>query len=451
MRNIYKFWFKNVACIIITLVLVGAFAFLWYTRLNVMLDKTFLLKGNYVVIGVYAVMTIFFLNFFGGYKIGVSKKSNVIISQVIGIFCTNAVDFVITVLIAGYLSYVPRIFFYCLVMFMVQILLAGVLSYFLMTLYTNIFPPAKMLHISGGNDNNLVAKFNTRGDKYIVTGDITYTVSIDEIGAEIRKYDGVIINDVPDEVRDKILEMCFNYGKKAYFMPKISDIIVRSSESLDVFDTPLFYSRNRAFSFFERMVKRCFDIVLASIGLVLLSPLMMGVSLAIHLYDRGPVFYRQTRYTINRKTFKIFKFRSMIQDAEKDGVARLATENDSRITPVGRFIRACRLDELPQFINILKGDMSFVGPRPERPEIADEYEKEMPEFAYRLKVKAGLTGYAQVYGKYNTTSLDKLKLDMMYVENCSLVLDLKLILLTLKVIFMKESTEGIEEGQTVAK
>ena len=140
----------------------------------------------------------------------------------------------------------------------------------------------------------------------------------------------------------------------------------------------------------------------------------------------------------------------MITDAEKDGVARLASANDDRITPIGKFLRACRLDELPQFFNIFVGDMSFVGPRPERPEIADEYTKEVPEFAFRLRVKAGLTGYAQVFGKYNTTSYDKLKLDMIYVENASLMTDLKLLLLTLKVIFIKESTEGLEQGQITA-
>ena len=144
------------------------------------------------------------------------------------------------------------------------------------------------------------------------------------------------------------------------------------------------------------------------------------------------------------------KFRSMITDAEKDGKARLATENDDRITPVGKFIRATRIDELPQFFNILKGDMSLVGPRPERPEINKEYYEELPEFAYRLRVKAGLTGYAQVYGKYNTTSYDKLKLDLIYVERCSILLDIQLILLTLRVVFTKDATEGLEEGQTNA-
>ncbi|MBQ2498547.1 MAG: exopolysaccharide biosynthesis polyprenyl glycosylphosphotransferase, partial [Bacteroidales bacterium] len=252
------------------------------------------------------------------------------------------------------------------------------------------------------------------------------------------------------ETRNKILKVCFAKGKRVYITPKISDIIMRSTDMLAVFDTPLVLANNSPISITERIIKRVFDIFFSAFCLIMLSPLMILVSLAIFLYDRGPVFYRQTRYTKGGKTFKILKFRSMIPNAEKDGVARLAADKDDRITPVGRFIRACRLDELPQFFNILAGDMSFVGPRPERPEIADEYVKELPEFEFRLKVKAGLTGYAQIYGKYNTTSYDKLKLDMIYVENCSLLMDLKLLLLTLKVIFIKESTEGLDEGQITA-
>jgi lipopolysaccharide/colanic/teichoic acid biosynthesis glycosyltransferase len=162
------------------------------------------------------------------------------------------------------------------------------------------------------------------------------------------------------------------------------------------------------------------------------------------------VFYKQTRCTIHQKEFKIIKFRSMKVDAEKDGVARLASENDDRITPIGHFIRRCRIDELPQLVNILKGEMSFVGPRPERPEIIAQYVKEMPEFVYRMKVKAGLAGYAQVYGKYNTTPYDKLKLDLTYIQNYSVWLDIKLMLLTLKILFQPDSTEGVDAGQVTA-
>ena len=172
---------------------------------------------------------------------------------------------------------------------------------------------------------------------------------------------------------------------------------------------------------------------------------MLLVAIAIKIQDGGDVFYKQVRLTKNEREFKIIKFRSMVMNAEKNTGVVLAKENDDRITPVGKFIRKVRFDELPQLINILNGDMSFVGPRPERPEIYDKICKNMPEFRYRLVVKAGLTGYAQVYGKYNTSLRDKLLLDLYYIENYSIIDDIKLILLTVKILFNKEATEGITE------
>ena len=292
---------------------------------------------------------------------------------------------------------------------------------------------------------------NHRGDKYRIAGILTADTPIEKIARAIPNYDAVLINDVPSELKNKILKVCFDQKKRVYFTPKISDIIVKEAEELNLFDTPLYLSRNIGFSTMQSVVKRAGDIVLALMGIILSSPIMLITAILIHSYDKGPVFYRQERYTIGKKRFKVLKFRSMIVDAEKGGKARLATENDDRITPVGHVIRATRIDEIPQFFNILKGDMSFVGPRPERPEIHEEYCLKVPEFDFRLSVKAGLTGYAQVYGKYNTTTYDKLKFDMIYVQKTSILLDLQLILLTLRVVFQKESTEGIEEGETTAK
>ena len=167
----------------------------------------------------------------------------------------------------------------------------------------------------------------------------------------------------------------------------------------------------------------------------------------IKMYDGGPVFFLQERVTKDRKRFMIYKFRSMIVDAEKNGMRR-ATNHDDRITPVGKFIRATRIDELPQLINIIKGDMSIVGPRPERWELDSAYTEKIPEFGSRLKVRAGLTGYAQEFGKYNTTPEDKLKWDLLYINQRSLLLDLKIILYTVKILFVPESTEGFEEDES---
>jgi lipopolysaccharide/colanic/teichoic acid biosynthesis glycosyltransferase len=189
------------------------------------------------------------------------------------------------------------------------------------------------------------------------------------------------------------------------------------------------------------------DLVLSLFALIVLSPVMAVVAILIHLEDGGPIFFRQERCTLNGEKFMILKFRSMIVDAEKDGRPRPAGEEDDRITKIGHFIRATRIDELPQLVNIIKGEMSIVGPRPERVEHVEKYCADIPEFIFRQKVKGGLTGYAQVYGKYNTSALDKLKLDMIYIVNYSILMDIQIIFETVKVIFSKESTEGFSSKQ----
>jgi lipopolysaccharide/colanic/teichoic acid biosynthesis glycosyltransferase len=216
-------------------------------------------------------------------------------------------------------------------------------------------------------------------------------------------------------------------------------------------DMPVLICGKGELSLSDEFVKRLFDIVISVCVLFLLWPVMFVTAVLIKVYDNGPVLYKQKRLTIHGKMFTVYKFRSMVVDAEGDGVARLAKQKDGRITPVGRIIRKIRIDELPQLFNVIKGDMSIVGPRPERPEIAAQYEKAFPEFSYRLKVKAGLTGYAQVVGRYNTDPYDKLMWDLMYIESYSFLLDIKLILMTIKILFIPESTQGIEGGSTTAK
>ena len=251
--------------------------------------------------------------------------------------------------------------------------------------------------------------------------------------------------------RNIILKQCVAKGVQVYVIPRIGDVIMSGAERMHMFHLPMLrvgrYNPNPEYLF----IKRVFDLFVSGLALVLLSPIMVAVGLAIKATDGGPAFYKQCRLTKDGKTFNVLKFRSMRVDAEKDGVARLSTgDNDDRITPIGKFIRKCRLDELPQLINIFKGQMSIVGPRPERPEIAEQYYEELPEFALRLQAKAGLTGYAQVYGKYNTTPYDKLQMDLMYISNPSFVEDLKIMFATVRILFMPESTEGVSEGQTTA-
>ncbi len=262
---------------------------------------------------------------------------------------------------------------------------------------------------------------------------------------QIRDYNAIFVTGVEPALMNALCDYCALENIRGFFLPHVGNIIMGGAQHIRSFSSPVFSVRRASKSLEYLFVKRAFDIFASLLGLIVLSPLMLLTALAVKLYDGGPVFYKQTRLTKDRKLFQIYKFRSMRVDAEKDGVARLSTgENDPRITPVGRLIRSCRLDELPQLINILKGDMTVVGPRPERPEIAAEYEKQLPQFALRLQVKAGLTGYAQVYGKYNSSPYEKLEFDLMYINEMNFLVDLELMFNTFRIMFSKESTEGFE-------
>lgn len=446
-----KHLYRGISNIVITLVVTLLFSYVWEEWLNILLDRPFLTLGGTTMIVIYMILAIFFIHGFGGYDIGVSRISHASIGCALASLIVNFLMMVFTVMMVGYKSLIPGIIVAYVELFLADVIILFIITYVMTWLYRRIFPPYQMLQIHGEHVNNLDHKMGLRRDKYVIAETVMDTAPFDEITAKIDKYEAVLINDVPSELKNKILKYCFDRQKRVYFTPKISDIIVKESEELNLFDSPLYLSRNIGFSLGQRIVKRTGDIILSLLGIAITSPVMLVVAIMIHSYDKGPVFYKQERYTIHKKRFKVIKFRSMIVDAEKKSGARLASENDDRITPIGHFIRATRIDEIPQFFNILKGDMSFVGPRPERPEIHEEYCEKVPEFDFRLSVKAGLTGYAQVYGKYNTTTYDKLKFDMIYVQKASIILDLQLILLTLRVVFQKESTEGVEEGEKTAK
>lgn len=267
----------------------------------------------------------------------------------------------------------------------------------------------------------------------------------------LEEMETVFLCGVHSHERNIILKHCVAQNITVYMVPRVGDVIMSGATRMHMFHLPMLrvgrYNPQPEY----RFAKRAFDIVSSLLAIIVSSPIMLAIAVAIKLCDGGPIFYSQTRLTKDGKRFKLIKFRSMCVDAEKDGIARLSSgDKDDRITPVGRIIRACRLDELPQMFNILSGSMSVVGPRPERPEIAAEYEKEMPEFALRLQAKAGLTGYAQVYGKYNTIPYDKLQMDLMYIARPSFYEDLRIIFATIMVLFEKESTEGVTEEQKAA-
>lgn len=313
-----------------------------------------------------------------------------------------------------------------------------------------MYPPQKMIFVYGEKmQRELYDKISSRDDTYNIAASVSISNGLQYIYDRISKYEAVILGDIPAQTRNDIVKYCYSNSIRVYITPKISDIIIMGSEDITLFDTPLLLINNYGLSGEQLFIKRIMDICISLVLLIILSPFMLITAILIKAYDGGQVFYKQERLTRDRKVFQILKFRSMVADSEKGG-ARLAMQNDDRITPVGKVIRRLHFDEIPQLINILKGDMSFVGPRPERDVIARQYEESVPEFAFRLKVKAGLTGYAQVFGKYNTTPYDKLKLDLTYIEKYSIWLDIKIILLTFKAIFSKENSEGVASDQKTA-
>lgn len=405
-------------------------------------------KGHWLLILLYFALLTLFSQTYGGTRIGYLKATDVFFSQFFALLCVNIISYIqlslmaLTLLRPSYMLWAAA----------VQLAIAAVWTILCQKVYQRLFPPRKLLLIYGERPiQDIMGKFASRPDKYDIVKSMNLTEGLPAIYDEITAgYGGIVLWDIPTSVRNDLLKYCYSKYIRVYLMPKISDVIIRGADPVHLFDTPIFLTREYSMTIEQRIVKRLIDVVCALILIVLASPFMLITALTVKLYDHGPVLYKQVRCTTGGKEFKILKFRSMRVDAEKDGVARLASQNDSRITPVGKFIRKVRLDELPQLFNILKGEMSFIGPRPERPEIIKQYMEDMPEFAFRMKMKAGLAGYAQVYGKYNTTPYDKLKLDLFYIENYTVWLDLKLMLLTLKILFKPESTEGIDEKQTTA-
>lgn len=398
-------------------------------------------NGKYVLMFIYAFLSVILFHLTECFQYGHQKLSHIFVSQVISVIIINVITYFQLSLIANVLiSFVP-----ILILTGADIILCLLFCILFTVIYHHMYVPKNMVMIYGHDDAvTLKFKMDTRSDKYKVTKVLPSTLDNEILFKEMLSHDAVIINDIPAERRNDILKFCYGNSIRTYVIPKITDIIIRGADDVTLFDTPLFLVKGMALSPTEAFTKRAFDIVLSLIALIIASPFMLITALAIKLEDHGPVFFKQERVTIHGKRFNILKFRSMIVDAEKSGMSIPATGKDPRITKVGRIIRATRFDELPQILNILAGQMSWVGPRPERTEHVIKYTEEIPEFAFRQKVKGGLTGYAQIYGKYNTSAYDKLRLDLIYIEDYSLILDLKLLLMTIRIIFSKESTEGFE-------
>ena len=404
--------------------------------------------GHYFMFAVVLASYIFIANIYGAFNIGTSSVTNLAFSQIITIFIWQIICYLIFCFVSFKLVGIK----YFIIMFVLFSVFAALWAMMADNIYFTLHKPKNTIVVYDNIDSYLSIKdIRSMERRFKVVKTLNAAkVPLEELYGKIMEVDAVFLCGVPSEYRNEVVKFCVAKGKVAYVKPKISDTIIRGSRTVQILNIPIYRCARAGNSFLYLVLKRIMDITFALFFIIITSPIMLGVAAAIKLHDGGPVFYKQERYTKDKKIFKVIKFRSMRVDAEKDGVARLASENDDRITPVGRIIRKLRIDELPQLFNILSGSMSVVGPRPERPEIFEQYEKTMPEFALRLQVKAGLTGYAQVYGKYNTPPYDKVQMDLTYIANQSIFEDIKLMLLTFKIIFVSDSTEGIKEGQITA-
>lgn len=424
------------------------FSAVWLGYYNFYAFRTGRTWGGIVSILIYSIIYIHFGKLYKAFKIGTYQIGEIIFSQFLAIGFTDAIAYAECCLIARrYVSIWPGAVT-AVFQFLGTVFWAIMAKWYFMD---NISPSAALI-IYGRED---VKEFKQKLEKkYKHLFDIREYASsglpAEELHKKIDAYDTVMLYEVENGTRTATMEYCIRKQKNFYMTPRIADVLIQGFENRTLIDTPLMkyeyhYLQTRAYP-----LKRIFDLTVAVVLFVLFALPMLLAAIAIKLEDKGPVFFRQKRCTRDGKVFEILKFRSMIVDAEKDGAVIPCMDRDPRITKVGNVLRKFRIDEMPQVFNVLAGDMSIVGPRPERVEHVQAYTEELPEFAYRLRVKGGLTGYAQIYGKYNTSAYDKLKLDLMYIENQSFLLDLKLIMLTVKIMFVPESTEGFEKEKSKA-
>ncbi len=422
------------------------FALCWFLYYRDHIYARFYWKGNLTILLLYMLLYVVFGRIYDAFWMSMQRVSTLVYGQILAAMAADGVLYVMFCLMAAKAcNLLPGI-----AAIAGQLLMANIWAYSAHQWYFRTFPPIKtavVYDVRQGMEK-LINEYGLE-KKY----DVQLKLHADDCVQHLDKLQGVktvFVSGVHSHQRNIILKYCVAHDINMFVIPRIGDVLMNGAWPMHMFHLPMLRVGRYMASPEYLLIKRAMDIVLSALGLIVLSPLFLITAVAVKS-DGGPAFYKQCRLTKDGKEFMILKFRSMRVDAEKDGVARLSTgTKDARVTKVGHVIRACRLDELPQLINILKGDLSIVGPRPERPEIAKQYCEEMPEFALRLQAKAGLTGYAQVYGKYNSTPYDKLQMDLMYIAHPSLIEDLKIMLGTVKILFMPESTEGISEGQTIA-
>lgn len=431
----------NIICLTIP------FAGCWYGYYSGQMKDGFYNKGNILMIALFMFVYFLFARIYNAFLISINRISEMIYSQVLAALITDGISYlIIALLVKGFPNIMPGV-----MAIAGQIVMSLIWCFLAHRWYFRSFPPQKTMIVYDVREGmeKLIDQYDLEC-KFEVTEILQVTDVINHL-ERLNTIETVFLSGIHSHERNIILKYCIEHRIQVYVIPRVGDVLMSGAKQVHMFHLPMLRTGRYNPQPEYRILKRLADLLIAGVATVILSPIMIITAIAIKAYDRGPVFYSQIRLTQDGKEFGVLKFRSMKVNAEKDGVARLSSgENDPRITPVGRIIRKCRIDELPQLLNILKGDMTIVGPRPERPSIAAEYEKVMPEFRLRLQAKAGLTGYAQVYGKYNTTPYDKLLMDLMYISHANLLDDLFIMFATVKILFMPESTEGVAEGQTTA-
>lgn len=430
----------------------GLFALMWYAFYKKkMYIFPFFAKGDIIVILLYTAIYLIFARLYGGFDITFHSTGELTYSHTVAAVLSCGIMYLVTALL---MRAVPSVL-PMLGMVTASILLGWLWAFASRRLTGKLLAARPMLLIY---DN---AEAREDGEAIIRSLPSVFRL-VDSVSTkegaeklyrmmEEKKIRAVMLCGIPSSLRNDLVKYCIDHNVESYVRPNIGDFLIKGAQSLQLDNLPVLLCHRSSPSIWYLAAKRLADILLSLAALVLFSPIMLITAILIKAYDHGPVLYKQVRLTKDRKEFYVYKFRSMKVDAEKDGVARLAQTNDDRITPVGKVIRMLRIDEMPQLFCILRGDMTIVGPRPERPQIAEQYEKEMPEFALRLQAKAGLTGLAQVYGKYNTTPYNKLQMDLQYIGSMGIVTDLKIIFATVKILFMPESTEGVAQGQVTAE
>ena len=437
---------------VLTLANGGLFAGMWYQFYKMkMYIFPFFAKGDVIVIFLYTALYLLFARLYGGFDITFHGAGELTYSHAVAAVLSCGIMYLVTALL---MRDVPNVL-PMVGLIAVSVTVAAVWAYASRRLTVRLLTPRKILLVYDNQEaradgeeilGSLPGVFEVLGAVSARDGTARIFQAI-----EARQARAVMLCGIPSSLRNDLVKYCIDRKVEAYVRPNIGDFLIKGAQSLQLNNLPVLLCHRSSPSIWYLAMKRVLDIVLSLIALALFSPFMLVTAIAIRVYDGGPVLYKQKRLTKDRKEFYVYKFRSMRVDAEKDGVARLASTNDDRITPVGKIIRMLRIDEMPQLFCILLGDMTIVGPRPERPEIAAQYEREMPEFALRLQAKAGLTGLAQVYGKYNTTPYNKLQMDLQYIGSMGMVTDMKIIFATIKILFMPESTEGVAQGQVTAE